>query len=990
MSRIFRPESLSGDNGFNVTGVPTGANISAIGDINGDGFQDFAIFDGFQNSGAFIVLGSGDERSASIDINTLTNESGFTIIGNDVIVSSAGDINGDGINDFIANHVENLFNDQAGASYVLFGNTDGFPTSISLFHLTPEQGFVVQSGVTGEFGVTEVDLFGRASAALGDINGDGIDDFAIGAPGQNRVYVVYGDTDDLPNNLDVNTLDGTNGFVITQASTTGSLGASISSAGDVNGDGIDDFIIGAPDSRPNDLFQEGAAYVVFGSRDGFAASLSVDDLNGENGFAIIGSEEQAKLGTAVVGGADVNGDGIDDLVISAPARLSTLNPVEGSTFVVYGSSSGFAATVNVSNLNGTNGFRFDGAFPSDHLGSSVALSDVNGDSIADIFVGTESNRGSPDTPGESYLVFGRADAFPAVLSAADLDGSNGVAILGNSETGVAGEFVALTDTNGDGLADLVLTNEADEEVAVIFGASNIFQTITEIGTSGDDSITGSPFDDELRGREGNDTLDAGGGNDLLVGGPGADLIFAGPGNDIVYRGIGDVSGDTINGGSGDDDLFGGPGNDLISGDDGNDLLGGGLDNDTLHGGNGNDLLFGRDADDVLFGGAGDDTLIGGEGTGDVLDGGEGFDWADYTESEGRLNLSLLTGTGTRGDAFGDTFVSIEGVRGSAFGDTIVGSAEANILFANSGDDFIDGDDGDDSISGGFGNDTLIGGDGDDRLVDSIGVNRLSGGNGSDSLSGSLSGSRAILEGGGGADLIESSAGSDLLVGGNVRGDDIADSTENDGHDSLFGHGGDDTLIGGDWNDSDGDGIFDIGEQTQEDPSTNSAYGGDGNDLVFGDAGSDYLGGGNGNDTLDGGAGRDSLYGGTGGDSLFGGSGNDILFGGVGNDQLNGGAGSDQLYGGTGDDTLAGATGADRFYFSNDHGSDSITDFEVGVDQLVLANTVIDFEDLADVIASSIETTINGTAGVLIDTGSENSLFLAGLSLNDLTADSLVL
>lgn len=989
MSSIFRPESLSGDNGFNVTGVPSGADINAIGDINGDGFQDFAIFQGSLNTDAFIIFGSDGERPASFDLNTLAEEGGFTIAGDIDFVSGAGDINDDGIDDFIVGVVPPFFAGEPGTSYVLYGNASGFPTSIAIDDITADQGFAVQSGVVRDFGVTVFDEFGATSASVGDVNGDGIEDFAIGAPGQSKVYVLFGDANGFPSNIDVNDLDGTNGFVVEQPSPTGDLGTSIAAAGDLNGDGIDDFIIGAPNSRPGDLSQEGAAYVVFGSQDGFSSSLSVDDLNGENGFAIVGSEEAALLGTAVAGGADVNGDGIDDIIVGAPARVNSLNPVEGSAFIVYGTPTGFASTVNVSNLDGTNGFRLDGAFPSDHLGSSVALGDVNGDGVADIYVGTVSGRGPADTDGESYLVFGSTETFPAILNAANLDGTIGFSILGNTETGFLGELVALADTNGDGFADLLVTNRTDEEVSVIFGVSNIFQSVTEVGTDGDDELTGSSFDDTLRGEGGNDTLNGEGGNDLLVGGPGADLIFAGPGNDVVDIGEGDVSGDTINGGSGDDELFGGPGNDVIAGDDGNDLLDGGLDDDTLQGGEGDDLLLGREAEDVLRGGAGNDTLVGGEGTGDTLDGGEGFDWADYSDSEGELSVSLLSGTGTRGDAFGDTLINIEGIRGSAFNDTLVGSDASDIIFSNLGDDYVDARAGDDELSGGSGDDTLIGGDGNDRLVDGIGLNRLSGGNGNDSLLGGFSGT-TIAEGGGGADFLRSYDGSDILVGGNIRGDDIADSTEADGHDSLFGHDGNDTLIGGDWSDSDQDGQFDVGEEVQEDPSRNSAYGGGGDDLIFGDAGSDDLGGGTGIDTISGGVGRDTLYGGEASDSVSGGGGQDILFGGDGDDQLDGGAGSDRLFGGAGDDTLAGGSGADRFFFATGHGADVITDFEASSDQLYLVNTATDFADLAAVVAASSETTVDGQAGILIDTGGGDSLFLSGLGLNDLTGSNLIL
>lgn len=150
------------------------------------------------------------------------------------------------------------------------------------------------------------------------------------------------------------------------------------------------------------------------------------------------------------------------------------------------------------------------------------------------------------------------------------------------------------------------------------------------GTSGDDSLTGTPGidvisggdgDDVIVGRAGADTLNGDAGDDILRGGAGNDMLSGGDGDDQLYGGAGD---DTLSGDDGDDQLYGGAGNDVLSGGAGDDQIRGGAGNDTLSGGDGDDQLFGGAGRDTLSGGAGDDFLSGGAGA-DILNGGAGDD-----------------------------------------------------------------------------------------------------------------------------------------------------------------------------------------------------------------------------------------------------------------------------------------------------------------------------------------------------------------------------
>lgn len=326
--------------------------------------------------------------------------------------------------------------------------------------------------------------------------------------------------------------------------------------------------------------------------------------------------------------------------------------------------------------------------------------------------------------------------------------------------------------------------------------------------------------------------------------------------------------------------------------------------------------------------------------------------------------------------------------------------------AAGGDDRLVGNDANNRLLAGAGNDTIDGGIGDDFLRGDAGNDHVSGGVGDDTVfAGASDEGDDTLEGNAGDDLLGGGAGNDLVAGGGAGSSD-------GGSDTLFGGSGDDTLLGGNWNDLNGNGRFDSGEQSLTTSGANTAFAGTGDDLVYGAASADILGGGAGNDTLAGGAGNDVFFGGqgttdnddvftagAGADTVFGGIGNDnlqgqagddALFGGSGVDTLDGGAGADSLFGGTGDDVITGGDGADAFFFGGGHGADVVTDFDVAEDRLFLANAITDFNDLASVQDAASEVTQNGQAGLLIDTGGGNSIFLVGVSLNDLSAENLSL
>ena len=192
----------------------------------------------------------------------------------------------------------------------------------------------------------------------------------------------------LPAVINLADLDGTNGFRLDGIDALDQSGVSVSSAGDVNGDGFDDIIIGALNADPNGNSSAGESYIVFGAADGFAPSLSLAALDGSNGFRLDGIDEFDNSGRSVSSAGDINDDGFDDLIIGTTGGDPNGNSFAGESYVVFGAASGFAPSLSLAALDGTNGFRLDGVDMFDNSGFSVSSAgDVNGDGFDDIIIG---------------------------------------------------------------------------------------------------------------------------------------------------------------------------------------------------------------------------------------------------------------------------------------------------------------------------------------------------------------------------------------------------------------------------------------------------------------------------------------------------------------------------------------------------------------------------------------------------------------------------
>ena len=177
----------------------------------------------------------------------------------------------------------------------------------------------------------------------------------------------------LTDTLPLSALDGENGFRIDGVEAFDYSGHSVSAAGDINGDGVDDLIIGASDAGPNGNNRAGFSYVVFGQTGDFNDTLPLSNLDGKNGFRIDGVATDNYSGSSVsAGGGIINGDGVDDVIIGAYGADPNGNNRAGSSYVVFGQTGDFNDILPLSALDGENGFRIDGVATDDLSGTSVS------------------------------------------------------------------------------------------------------------------------------------------------------------------------------------------------------------------------------------------------------------------------------------------------------------------------------------------------------------------------------------------------------------------------------------------------------------------------------------------------------------------------------------------------------------------------------------------------------------------------------------------
>ncbi|MEL6796490.1 MAG: integrin alpha [Planctomycetota bacterium] len=396
----------------------------------------------------------GDEiiRSAELD-----GSNGFRIVrdpdtplyayaGPGFSVAGGGDLNGDGIADIV---VHSEYGEDGPPAFVLYGRAGGNTFSAEM----------TEYDFNGNDGTILFDATLRVIAEpIGDVNNDGIQDISVRTYYGSSRYIVFGRdaSSPFPANASVaDYLDGAQGFEIINSDSTQSLGV-VHRAGDLNGDGIDDLLVNNTEAQSGDPEIDGQVFVVYGrdASETFPSTFDVSSIDGTNGFAFNGTGSNPVRGAQPIG--DVNGDGVDDVYIS---RGRTRNVGH----VIFGRDQSNPFPAAVQPAIATGGFRLTGA---SWLAEPVG--DVNDDGTDD-FLMTSSN-------WEAFLLFGRPESgpFPNVVHIPDLGVGEGVEITGidyPTRIDAAGDF------NGDGIADLVITDYIEDAgnvaeagaVYVIFG-----------------------------------------------------------------------------------------------------------------------------------------------------------------------------------------------------------------------------------------------------------------------------------------------------------------------------------------------------------------------------------------------------------------------------------------------------------------------------------------------------------------------------------------
>ncbi|MCI0400833.1 MAG: putative Ig domain-containing protein [Gammaproteobacteria bacterium] len=733
--------------------VRNGASVSSAGDINGDGFDDVLVSGGNVSSGEFpvgfgesyVVFGQGGGLGNEFDLNDLDGSNGFRFLSEEGWIpihtsSSAGDFNGDGLDDIVidvvSTELDSMFRvgtEAIHAGYVVFGQIAEFGPTVELTNLDGTKGVRIEGIETG----TSRDV---SVASAGDVNSDGLDDVIIGVPSANndagRSYVIFGKADGFPASINLAHLDGINGFRLDGVDANDRSGTSVSGAGDVNGDGYDDVVIGAPATFADDfgIDDSGKSYVVFGKANEFTSTVNLADLDGINGFRLSGITANDNTGLSVSGAGDVNNDGFDDVVIGAPSA----NNQAGESYVVFGGASGFNGFVDLRALDGTNGFRITGIQAFDESGTSVSSAgDVNADGFDDVTIGAPLARpdGSSQT-GQTYVVFGKANGFTAGIDLAELDGTNGFRINGINDRDSTGFSVSSAgDVNADGFNDVIIGapgfGATSGNSFIVYG-QDFRHEADIVASDGDDTINVTSSDKTIFALGGNDTINI---SNYTGGGV---RINTGSGNNTLHFNSGNIGPFPI--------LFpmtvtAGPGNDTY-------------------------IVNALDYRIVIH----DDARSGSSGGNSIVVG----------NNINRSQMSL--GLGSLVIRFGDGLGKIEipnfdpddvfgprAVNTFQFADGTVQSYEE---FIRQGFD-IDGTDENDTLRGTNITDRILGFDGDDTITSGDGDDVITGGPGNDTLAGGMGGDSYVINPGDGDDMVNDIAGNDqILFGDGINVDNL--------------------------------------------------------------------------------------------------------------------------------------------------------------------------------------------------------------------------
>jgi len=435
-----------------ATGDDFGTSVAGIGDLDGDGVPDIAVGAVGDDTGAsaagavyIIYLNEDGSIKSTVELNSSTTNGATGLLASDNYGSSVaniGDLNDDGVNDLaVGAQLDDTNGSSSGSWYIHFMNTDGSVDSTVKIHGTTTNGAAIDTG----------DQYGSSIAGLGDLNLDGVEDIAVGAPNRTggtflggAIYIHFMNTDGSMDSTALINEDTANGPVF---DSNDEWGESISLIGDLNNDGVKEIAVGAergglttPDC--GGVSECGAVNIMFMNTNGTIDSTVEITGNTANGPTLTASGD---YGSGIADLGDLDGDGVEDIAVGAP--LEDL-PISGSGAVFFHYLNTNATLDSTARLDGTGTNGPTSLNTNDAYGEEVlGIGDLNDDGIEDIAVG---NIGL--TNGEMYISFLDTDGTPNSTVMIDGTTTNGPGTTSGYTSGMA----SLGDLNSDGVEDIAV------------------------------------------------------------------------------------------------------------------------------------------------------------------------------------------------------------------------------------------------------------------------------------------------------------------------------------------------------------------------------------------------------------------------------------------------------------------------------------------------------------------------------------------------------